>query len=88
MARPMDLIKKYWLLGAIVGAGIPWILNTLAKLPGVAVTQSTIAVNVQDPNTGLAQWAMDIFGASIGLPQVLMSALGGILFIIAFTKKR
>jgi len=82
MARPMDLVNKYWKLGAIVGAALPYVLNILGKVPGINVTQSTISLNVQNVNTGLASWAFNVFGANVGLPQVLMSALGGILFVV------
>ena len=81
MAKIMDTIKKYWLFGALIGALLPWALTIISKIPGIVVTASTISLNVANVNTGLAAWAFNVFGANIGLPEMLLSALGGILFI-------
>ncbi len=81
MAKPMDIIKKYWKLGAVLGALMPKVMELISKIPGIDVTQSTISVSVQDPNTGLASWVLNVFGANIGLPEILMGAIGGILFV-------
>lgn len=77
-----EIIKKYWVFGAILGALLPWALSIINKIPGITITQSTIALNVADVNTGLAGWLFNVFGANIGFPEIIMSAIGGILFVV------
>ncbi len=80
-------IKKWGVFGAIIGVLTPIVLNFLSNLniPGISVTQATIAVDFQLPNVGLAGWLGDIVGvslASIPGSVYIMAAIGGALFAI------
>lgn len=80
-------LKKWGVFGAIVGALTPPVIKFLSGLniPGVSVTQATISVDVNAPNTGLAQWLLDFVGVnlpSIPFQSYVMAAVGGALFIM------
>ena len=76
--------QKWGVFGAVAGVGFPYVLKLINSIPGISV-QSTIGANipVQDVNTGLGQYLINTLGfGSIGLPEILMSAMGGALFFI------
>ncbi len=80
-------VQKWGVFGGIIGILTPILLNFLSNLniPGISITQATIAVDFQLPNVGLAGWLGDIVGVSLAsIPGnvYIMAAIGGALFAI------
>ena len=80
-------IQKYGIIGAISAVLIQFIITKIFPLiPTVGVTFSSYVLNIREHvsgvETGLADWAVKLFGGQLTLPTVIMTAIGGALFMI------